>query len=142
MSTEKPVDLWLGLGGIAFGIVYWLLVDKTPLTIVGSLFLVFALLAHPVWNFWFIERRLSTRILALCVFTAMLFALGRQSWPKPVEVPNAKIEITNIAASRGFRTDPKHGFFINVYYENRGTLPAKGITTHTWLRLERPRFIR
>jgi hypothetical protein len=79
-SKRKPVDRWLGLGSIAVGVVFFLL-PKTPLVIVLSLVLIFALLIHPVWNFWWIEGKLWRRLGVCCLFVACLFLLGRASWP-------------------------------------------------------------
>lgn len=45
----------------------------------------------------------------------------------------ARIEITNMLASPAFHTEEK-GFFVNLYYANRGSLPAKGLMDHGLLK--------
>jgi len=55
-DNKKPVDRWLGLGAIAVGIGYFW-IEKTPINLIISLCLVFILLFHPIWNFWWIEKQ-------------------------------------------------------------------------------------
>ena len=79
-SERKPVDRWLALGSAAVGIAFWLL-PKTPLVIILALLLIFALLVHPIWNFWWIEEKLRRRLTACFLFAACLVGLGYISWP-------------------------------------------------------------
>jgi hypothetical protein len=79
--SKKPVDMKLGLGGIAMGIVYWL-IPKNPATIIISLIVIFALLIHPIWNLRWIEERTRRRILAILLFITILIILGIVSWPR------------------------------------------------------------
>ena len=76
----KPIDQWLGLGGIAAGIVFYLL-PKTPLVVVSSLIIIFALLIHPIRNFWWIEAKLWRKLTATLLFVLALVCLGQSSWP-------------------------------------------------------------
>ena len=55
-TTNKPIDRWLALGAIVVGIIYFW-IPKTPTALVISLVVIFLLLIHPLWNFWWIERR-------------------------------------------------------------------------------------
>lgn len=79
-ERDKPIDRWLGLGGIAAGIAFYLL-PKTPLVVVSSLILLFALLIHPIWNFWWIESKVWRKLLATLLFVLALILLGQISWP-------------------------------------------------------------
>jgi len=45
-KISKPINRWLGLGAVAVGIGYFW-IEKTPLNLIGSLFLIFILLIHP-----------------------------------------------------------------------------------------------
>ena len=79
----KPIDRWLALLGIAMTIAFFL-VPKNPLIVVLSLIAIFALLFHPIWNFWWVERSLFRRALALTVVAALLFVFGVFVWPAKV----------------------------------------------------------
>ena len=79
-KPPKPLDRWLGLFGVAVGIVYALL-PKTPLVISFSLVVIAALLIHPLWNFWWIEDRLWKQVVACFALLVALVLLGRSSWP-------------------------------------------------------------
>jgi len=79
-ETKKPFNLWLTLFSIAVGIVFYLL-PKTPFVIIGSLLLIFSLLIHPLWNFWWIEKTLLRRIIACVCFVTALILLGYIVWP-------------------------------------------------------------
>lgn len=57
------------------------LLPKNPVVIVVSLLLVFALLFHPVRNFWWIERTRARRVAALAIFAVLLMTLGTLMWP-------------------------------------------------------------
>jgi len=76
----KPIDRWLGLCATALGIVmYW--IPKTPGFLIGSLVLIFILLIHPIWNFWWIEKKLRRRGCALLFVSLCLCVLGYFLWP-------------------------------------------------------------
>src|ERR1035438_834803 len=69
-KREKPLDLWLAIGGIVVGIILFI-VPKTTATVATSLIIIFALLIHPIWHFWWIEERLWRKLAA-----ALLLVLG------------------------------------------------------------------
>ena len=79
-NSKKPIDRWLGLVGIAIGVVLFLL-PKTPFVVVACCLLIFTLLLHPVWNFWWIEKSISRRCSAIASLAAILFLLGIWTWP-------------------------------------------------------------
>ncbi len=72
---NKPIDRWLGLLATAVGIFLYLL-PKTETVIIVCLALMWMFLAHPVINFWWIEKRLWRRIAATLVLTGALIVLG------------------------------------------------------------------
>lgn len=67
------------------------LVPKTPLVIVVLLVAIFALLFHPVWNFWWVERSLKRRVAACLVLIGSLICLGAVSWPPGVTVSPGRV---------------------------------------------------
>jgi hypothetical protein len=81
LAGPKPLDRWLSFAGIAASIIYWLLPNKTPSTVVLSLGFLFLLLAHPVWKFWWIEKSLIRRLAGLAVLGLGVFLFGKQTWP-------------------------------------------------------------
>jgi hypothetical protein len=81
LPRNKPIDRWLGLAGIAMGIALYLL-PKTPNVVLFSLALIFALLIHPIWNFWWIEAKLSRKLGASALLVMVLLGLGQLSWPQ------------------------------------------------------------
>jgi len=62
------------------GVAFYLL-PKTPPVVVSSLVLIFVLLIHPIWNFWWVEARLWRKFAATLLFILALICLGRSSWP-------------------------------------------------------------
>lgn len=93
MPNSKPIDRWLTLG---FGIVSILLylLEKTPPVIIGCLASMFALSAHPLWNFWWIEKTTIRRAVALLGMSVVLIGVGIISWPRPIvaAVPSFQVE--------------------------------------------------
>jgi len=79
---RKPIDLWLFIGSLVAGIILYVL-PKTPLVIIVLLTASFLLLIYPVWNFWWIEKAIWSRILALGVVALALAGIGYSSWPIP-----------------------------------------------------------
>jgi hypothetical protein len=85
MVTEKPLDRWLAALGIAAGIILYL-IPKTPLCIILALTAMFALLIHPVWNFWWVEKSIVRRMLSSLALAAGLVVLGVYTWPPGITV--------------------------------------------------------
>jgi len=83
---HKPVDRWLGILIGLVGMITYLIPDKTPPVIVGSLVIMFCLAAHPVWNFWWVEEKICRRLTALVVISGALIYLGYRSWPRPPQI--------------------------------------------------------
>jgi hypothetical protein len=81
-KSKKPIDSWLTLVGIAVGIVFSFSA-KTPSVIIGGLLLCFVVLAHPIWNFWWVERSLARRIAVLFIVAIALLGIGFGTWPEP-----------------------------------------------------------
>lgn len=75
---------------------------------------------------WVIAHRLALAIIVPLVLAAVLWVPVSRSVAS-ANMPTAKIEITRILASPAFRTDPKEGFFVNLYYTNRGQIAARGL---------------
>lgn len=83
-STKKPTDLWFFLGGAAMTIAFFL-IPKTPVVIVFCLVAIFALLIHPLWNFWWIEESKIRQIILTMIFIILLSMWGysmRPSYPQ------------------------------------------------------------
>lgn len=82
-QNTKPVDRWLGLGGVVVGVILYLLPEKTPITVVLCSSLIFVLLVHPTWNFWWIEDAIWRRLAALGTLITLLVCLSLFVWPVP-----------------------------------------------------------
>jgi hypothetical protein len=116
---EKPVDRWLAGAGIAVVIVL-ALIPKSPISVVGCIAVIFALLFHPIWNFWWIEGANWRRLLAVAGLALGLGGLGRAIWPP--EPPQA-VHITSVDFLDG-KTASDHILFVNVHYTNSTERPV------------------
>lgn len=87
---KKPIDLWLAIGGVVVAIVLTL-VPKTPFVVIGSLILIFLLMLHPLWNFWWIEKTLFRRLVTCFLLLIILFFLGNASWPPEAKSPDVSL---------------------------------------------------
>lgn len=79
-KLPKPLSLWSLLGSVAAGLIMWLL-PRTPPYIIASLVVIFVLLFHPIWYFWWIEETLYRRLSALTLIILGLCLLGYSVWP-------------------------------------------------------------
>jgi hypothetical protein len=93
LENRKPIDLWLGLSGTAIGITTFLLPDRSSATVVIACVLIFALLVHPVWNFWWIERSIARQVCGFVVLLAVITGLGLMAWPRPITVSPDTISV-------------------------------------------------
>jgi hypothetical protein len=106
--TKKPIDRWLGLVSIAVGVIFFLL-PKTPPVILLSLALVFLLIVHPVWNFWWIENSRTRRFVSLTSLAVVLALVGWVIWPKPSSQPKsyaATLLVRYASGALPFPVDP------------------------------------
>lgn len=105
-ASAKPVDRWLARGGVAVGIALYLVPKSGPF-VVGLLFLMGILLLHPLWNFWWIEKSLTRRIVAVVVLVAALSAIGRislGSFATTAKTPGPPAPPTMLAVTTQFKT--------------------------------------
>jgi hypothetical protein len=80
VSSRKPIDRWLGLGGTAVGIALAFLPKSR--TVVGiGIALIFLLLLHPLWNFWWIEKTRTRRISSVVLFAVACSLSGYELCP-------------------------------------------------------------
>jgi uncharacterized membrane protein len=100
-NKSKPVDRWLAALGVAVGIILFLL-PKSPLSVVLCVTAIFALLAHPVWNFWWIERRIGRRVAAIILLLAGCILIGYVAWPTAQGVADSH-EVEPISAAFIYR---------------------------------------
>jgi hypothetical protein len=124
VSDHKPIDAWLTVGTFVLALVFFLLPDKTPTVIVAALVLCFVLLIHPVWNFWWIERSVIRRLVAIAVMGAILGFVGFVSWPKP-QAPLGFMQFDH------FEVTKEHSFLVagaqfggNALSINPGPIPV------------------
>lgn len=82
IKSSKPIDRWLALGGLALGVILYLL-SRTPLIVIFGCLLVFVFLIHPVWNFWWIENKRHRQIIATLLLAILVLLLGYAAWPLP-----------------------------------------------------------
>jgi hypothetical protein len=97
----KPLDRWLGMIAIAVGILYWFIPEKTFPRVVASLFVIFALLVHPIWNFWWIEKKWWRRVGTLLLVAVGLSAFGYFTWQSRTRTIN---QLTALASKRDWST--------------------------------------
>lgn len=65
------------------------MLPKNPYVIIFALILIATFLAHPVWNFWWVQKKTSRRIVACLSVLAGLTVLGYAVWPKRATIPTA-----------------------------------------------------
>ena len=67
----------------------YLLPPKTPLITIIALIAIFCFLVYPVWNFWWIEKRLWRRCTALALLVVFVCGFGYYVWPvtKQIQEP-------------------------------------------------------
>lgn len=77
---KKPIDIWLAIGGVVVTILLYLFV-KTPAVVIILSVLIFALLIHPVWNFWWVEKSRWRQILFSVLLAALSCLIAYGAWP-------------------------------------------------------------
>lgn len=82
-SRAKPIDRWLWLAGAAVAILLFLFA-KTPLVVLICVVVLFGLLVHPVWNFWWIEKDVRRRLLALVGLALVCSFIAYAAWPAEI----------------------------------------------------------
>ncbi len=128
---EKPIDRWLALLGIAMGVAIPLL-PKTPTVIIMSLIIMFALLIHPLWKFWWIEKKISRQVTASTIFIIALIIFGYTVWP-PRQIKHAhsflEVELPQIV--KGATNSLSAGDIIqfNVQWDNNSSERVFNILT-------------
>jgi hypothetical protein len=88
---------------------------RSPWLIVAFLGAIFFLSVHPLWNFWWVEKRRWRQIAACSIMLALLIGFGRLLWPLPVkpefhiveQIPEVRTEgnVTVIQAYITFEND-------------------------------------
>lgn len=117
---QKPIDRWLGLAGIAGGILFFLL-PKVPVVILASTVAIFVILVHPAWNFWWVEKSLLRRFAALVCLAVCCIGAAYIAWPTPQPaVPTASAIAEELVR---LSTDPR-----NQPAAPRDASPTAGIT--------------
>jgi hypothetical protein len=68
------------------------LIPKTPPIIVLALGVIFGLLLHPAWNFWWIEKSIYRRVSAISILAVGLCLIGYYVWPQlPVQAKSSEL---------------------------------------------------
>lgn len=80
-GKKKPIDRWLSIASLAAAILLFLL-PKSPPIIVSLLVAMFLLLLHPLWNFWWIEKALWRRLIALMILITVSVRVAVVTWPR------------------------------------------------------------
>jgi hypothetical protein len=89
---------------------------------------------------WIVAGTKNAKMRIICtvagplLVTACLWTPIHRTVCKAPETPKAQIEITKMLASPAYQTKTQE-FFVNLYYANRGTLPAKGLLDHGMVKL-------
>lgn len=113
-SAKKPVDRWLAFVGVAVSVALFL-VPKTPAVIVSLLVIIFALLCHPIWNFWWVEKALLRRMSAILALGFGLVCFGWWIWPRAIVTQWIHISRLEIF---GRSENGKTHVYVNVGYVN------------------------
>jgi hypothetical protein len=92
LFSKKPIDTWLQLLGIGVGIALFLL-TKTPTVVIVCLLLMFGCFAHPVWNFWWIEKSRIRQVSCVAALLICLVLFGWTVWPMRVPVNRSDPDI-------------------------------------------------
>jgi len=66
--------------------VIMFLLPKTPSIVIGCLTVIFILLIHPIWNFWWIEQSLWLRMAAILLVASCLCFLGYSVYPNQLGI--------------------------------------------------------
>jgi hypothetical protein len=74
-KSKKPIDLWLWIAAAVLALVLDL-VPKNLASVACVIGLIFLLVLHPVWNFWWIEDYLPRRITAIMLIAGGLVFSG------------------------------------------------------------------
>jgi hypothetical protein len=140
-NKTKPVDKWLGIGGIVVTILLFLF-GKTPALVVILAVLIFALLIHPIWNFWWIEEYKGRQIFFSALLAMGCFLIGYAAWPEPpsTEVNQGRtaqqesfIQVDGISFSGDtiLPFQPGQRIGLNFGLRNTGTALASNIHIHS-----------
>lgn len=147
VEQNKPIDLWLWLGGVAVGILLYL-TAKTPVAVVFWVVVFFFVLLHPVWNFWWIEKSLSRRFAAVTILAIISVGVGYISWPAPPLSSTSLVQSASLSTKQQFlfSSVPAYlvstgsgtcGLFMSLAGHNTESSPivATPITYLLWVRL-------
>jgi hypothetical protein len=104
-QQKRRLDVSLGLGAIAVGLIFWL-VPKSHLTVGLACVLIFGCLCHPTWNVPWIDRSLIRRLIAQLILIVGCFFLGWVSWPKSVD-RSSSLSITAFNSAGAYRPGSK-----------------------------------
>lgn len=126
---DKPIDRWLGLGSLAVAIALYLL-PKTPFVVIACLVVIFGVLVHPVWNFWWIEESLTRRVGALVILAGLLVIMGDLAWPEVLPAPLADLRVTDwerlpIPLIVGQKAE------VHLHVKNRNDAPVKAVAKYS-----------
>lgn len=128
-APRRPIDLWLALASAAVGIVFWAL-PRTHVTVSVAAILIVGLLAHPLWNFWWVSERLYRRMLSTLLLLVTAGTLWWLSWTSlttveppesqrstlpPLLILNEKLSLGPGASRYG---KGSRSLYMNIYYEN------------------------
>ena len=108
--------------GIAIGIIFFL-APKTPAVIIVCLILIFLLLLHPLWNFWWIERKRGLQFLSICILGVCVAFWGFFIWPT-VEITPTAITVSPTVGEtvtiRNNRADDAFEIYVKIYTDEVG----------------------
>ncbi len=84
----------------------YLLPPKTPLITIIALLAIFGFLIYPVWNFWWIEKRLWRRLSALVLLAILVCGFGYYVWPINQQIQESK-QLTSVVEKSPQASDIK-----------------------------------
>lgn len=87
----KPVDRWLGILGVVASLILPI-IPRTELSVATIGVVIFALLLHPLWNFWWIEGHLARRVAAVVLLIVADVGMCWTAWPRTVPFNKLSID--------------------------------------------------
>jgi hypothetical protein len=97
-GKRKPLGYWLAAGGVVMTIALFLLPPKSPTVVVTLLALMFLLLVHSTWNFWWIEDRRWRQITAVALLASAIAIFGVYVWPSQEIASPGHLSMTELFA--------------------------------------------
>jgi|SRR5215831_7270244 len=126
---KKPIDRWLGLGGVVIGILLFL-IAKTPTIVVVAVIAIFGLLLHPAVKFWWIEDRRWRQFASVALLAGLCTLVGYLAWPPLPDDAALFVTDARLVVNDESPLEAGKPIFANLYVDNTGTAAAYNAHEH------------